>query len=42
MKKNHIPQGFKYYALLFLVVSMLVSCKRNHAKLEVKNNNAPL
>src|ERR1700710_2342117 len=33
MKKNHVPQVFKYCALLFLVVSMLVACKRNHAKL---------
>ena len=33
MKKNHIPQVFKYCALLFFVVSVLVACKRNHAKL---------
>jgi hypothetical protein len=38
MKKNHIPQVFKYCALLFFVVSMLFSCKRNHAKLSKEQN----
>jgi hypothetical protein len=33
MKKNHIPQVFKYSALLLLGICLLFSCKRNHAKL---------
>lgn len=33
MKKNHTMPAFKYCVLLLFAISLVVSCKRNHAKL---------